>query len=111
MSEANFPASLTLGPAHVLSDTLLSTLSRKVCPHLLTSLSVQLPVSISWFACFACSDETVQETNSYPTLEKCLSLSLFFVHFTFLSLSFFLSVTTPKHLLSSKTFHTSLACS
>lgn len=31
---------------------------------------------------FACSDETVQETNSYPTLEKCLfctlSFSIFF---------------------------------
>lgn len=36
VSEAYFPASLTLGSAHLLSNTLLSTLSGKVCPHLLT---------------------------------------------------------------------------
>lgn len=35
VSEANFPASLTLGRAHLLSNTLLSALSGKVCPHLL----------------------------------------------------------------------------
>lgn len=89
VSEAYFPASLTLGSAHLLSNTLLSTLSGKVCPHLLIlSVSSFLLVPAGLHV-FACSDETVQETNSYPTLEKCLFF--YFCTFVFDFLFFFIS--------------------